>query len=82
MPNIYPRVYGLNVHADQYIMVKQKRKLLVDRLSTNKKASKVTGHSLEQTNTQRNATVISTGYTPKTLSMKNRYCDRRLKELL
>ena len=46
-------------------MVKQKRKLLVDQQSTNKKASKVSGHPLEQPNTQRNATDISTGYTPK-----------------
>ena len=40
-------------------------KSLVDQYSTNKKASKVTGHPLEQLNTQGNATAISTGYTPK-----------------
>ena len=32
---------------------------------TNKKGSKVTGHPLEQLNTQRNVTTILTGYTPK-----------------
>ena len=36
------------VHAGQYIMVKQKRKSLIDQQSTNKKVSNVTGHPLEQ----------------------------------
>ena len=31
IPNSYPGVYELNVHAGQYIMVKQKRKSLVDQ---------------------------------------------------
>ena len=39
-------------------------------LSTNKSASKVTGHLLELPITQRNARAVSTGYTPKLSRLK------------
>ena len=44
--------------------------------------SKLTGHPLEQSNTQRNSTAISTSYTPRSFSMKNRYYDRKVRESL
>ena len=59
-------------------MVKQKRNSLVDQYSTNKKASKVTGHPLGQPNTQRN----QSHFDPKTFSMENRYYDRKVRESL
>ena len=42
----------------------------------------IKGHPLEQPNTQKNPTAVSTGYTPKTLSMKNSYYDRKVRESL
>ena len=52
-----------------------------NQYSTNKKASNVTGHPLEQLNTQWNATATLTGYTPKlSLSVKNRYYDTKVRE--
>ena len=49
---------------------KQKRKSVADQQSTNKRESKVIGYLLKQPDTQRNATTISTGYTPKISPLK------------
>ena len=61
IPNGYPGVYELKCSCGSVYNGKTKTKII----STNKKPSKVTGHPPEQPNRQRNATVISTGYTPK-----------------
>ena len=58
-------MYELKCSCGSVYNGKTKRKSSVDQQSTNKKASKVTGHPLKQPNTERNATAISTGYTPK-----------------
>ena len=51
------------------IMVKEKRKSIVDQQSTNKRASKVTVHLLEQPNTKRDASTVSTDHTNYTLKL-------------
>ena len=56
--NIYPGMYQLKCSCGSVYNGETKSKW-----STNKKASKVTGRPMEQPNTQRNATAISTCYT-------------------
>ena len=66
IPNSYPGVYELKCSCRSVYNGETKKKIISRSIkSPNKKASKVTSHPLEQPNTQRNATAILTGYTPK-----------------
>ena len=61
-------------------MVKQQRKSLVDQWSTTKKTSKVTGHP--PTKHTKECHSHFDWLHPKTLPMKNRSYDRKVRELL
>ena len=63
-------------------MVKQKRKSLVDQQSTNKKASKVNWSSSGATEHTKECRCHFDWLHPKSLSIKNRYYDRKVGESL
>ena len=59
----YPGVYELKYSRRSVYNVEIKKKIIVRSIEDEQESIK--GHSLEQPNTQRNATAISTGCTPK-----------------
>ena len=74
IPNSYPGVYKLKCSCGSVYNGETKKKII--SRSRDKKASKVTGHPMEQPNTQRNATAIPTGNTPKLHSLHHKVLNR------
>ena len=70
IPNSYPGVYELKCSCGSVYNGQTKKKITSRSIEHQQESKKITGHPLEQPNKQGNATVISTGYTPKLSPLK------------
>ena len=68
IPNRYPGVYELKWSCGSVYNGETKKKIISGSIKHQQESIK--GHLLEQPNTERNVTAISTGYTPKLSSLK------------